>query len=245
MRFVLNTRSDTAGAAASIFALANRLRAAGVEATVGDWDNYDRYDVAVFMGYDHELEKARAQNPAIRVGLADPKQSRQEWIDAARAADFLLVSSVEQREAFLRLNRASFVLLMFPLVDAATRAHAGSEDVVLAYHGNRAHIEAMAGTVTPALEELGRRRAVRLVCVTNAERHGLPERGLPDRSLVEVEHVQFEPGVDGEIASSLAAAISSADIGLVPNLLPIEDHSRALRRQRPPTPGSRTSRSTG
>src|SRR4249919_720379 len=117
MRFVLNTRSDTAGAVASIFALAQRLRKAGFDATVGDWTRYEQYDVAIFMGYDHELGKARAQNPAIKIGLADPKQSRQEWIDAARAADFLLVSSVEQREAFLRLNRASFVLLMFPLVE--------------------------------------------------------------------------------------------------------------------------------
>ena len=229
MRFVLNTRSDTAGAQASIFALASRLRAAGVEATVGDWDNYDRYDVAIFMGYDHELEKARAANPAIRVGLADPKQSRQEWIDAARVADFLLVSSVEQREAFLRLNRSSFVLLMFPLVEAAPRAHAERDDVVLAYHGNRAHVEAMAGSVTPAIEELARRRAVRLVCVTNHERYGLPERGLPDPGLVQVEHVQFEPGADGAISSSLAAAIAAADIGLVPNLLPVEEHRLALR----------------
>jgi glycosyltransferase involved in cell wall biosynthesis len=101
--------------------------------------------------------------------------------------------------------------------------------VVLAYHGNRAHLEAMAGTVTPAIEELGRRRAVRLVCVTNHERYGLPDRGLPDGNLVEVDHVQFEPGAEGAIAPSLAAAIGAADIGLVPNLLPVEQHRRALR----------------
>jgi hypothetical protein len=228
MRFVLNTRSDTAGAQASVHGLAARLRAAGIEATVGDWDGYERYDVAIFMGYDHELERARAANPRLLIGLADPKQSRQEWIDAARAADFLLVSSVEQREAFLRLNRNAFVLLMFPLVDAIERAHADTEEIVLGYHGNRAHIEAMAGTVTPAIEELGRRRPVRLVCITNAERHGLPAKGLPDPALVAVDHVQFEAGADGSLAPSFVAALARADIGIVPNLMPVVEHRKAL-----------------
>ncbi|MFN8224340.1 MAG: hypothetical protein U0R50_13960 [Gaiellales bacterium] len=229
MRFVLNTRSDTAGAQASIFALAERMRAFDVDATVNDWDRYDRYDVAIFMGYDHELERAKATNPEILVGLADPKQSKQEWIDAARAADFLLVSSVEQREAFLRLNRNCFVLLMFPLVQPETKVHGERDEVVLAYHGNRAHLEAMAHTATPALEELGRRRRVRLVCVTNHARYGLPERGLPDPKLVDVTHVQFEPGPPGGVAESFRAALGASDIGLAPNLLPLVGRREALR----------------
>jgi len=71
MRFVLNTRSDTAGAQASIFALASRLRAAGVEATLGDWDNYDRYDVAIFMAYDHQMPAART----LRFASGSPTRS--------------------------------------------------------------------------------------------------------------------------------------------------------------------------
>ena len=125
VRIVLNTRSESAGAQASIVALAHRLREAGVDATLNDWERYDRYDVAIFLGYDHAMGEARAASPGIRVGLSDPKQSRQEWIEAAREADFLLVSSVEQREAFLRLNRNVHVLFMFPLVTgSAARARA-------------------------------------------------------------------------------------------------------------------------
>lgn len=229
MRFVLNTRADTAGAQASIHGLAARLRVAGVEATVGDWGGYEHYDVAIFMGYDHALEEARAANPKLLVGLADPKQSRPEWIAAARAADFLLVSSIEQREAFFRLNRNAFVLLMFPLVDPVEKLHAVHEEIVLGYHGNRAHLEAMAGTVTPAIEELARRRPVRFVCITNTERHGLPGAGLPDPALVAIEHVQFETGTDGVVAPSFASALARADIGLVPNLMPVLGHRQALR----------------
>ena len=140
MRIVLNTRSDDAGSRVCVVELGARLRAAGAEATVGDWGRYDRYDVAVFMGYDHELEEARRQNPRIRVVLADPKLSRPDRAAAARAADLLLVSSVEQREAFLSLNRNVHVHFMFPDVPSYERRHDEHEPVVIAYHGNRAHL---------------------------------------------------------------------------------------------------------
>lgn len=241
MRIVLNTRSETAGAQASIVALAQRLRAAGVDATLNDWGGYAGYDVAIFMGYDHELERARSENPSIRVGLSDPKQSRREWVDAARAADFLLVSSVEQREAFLRLNRAVHVLYMFPLLPARPRAHEEREGIVLGYHGNRVHLTAMADAVTPAIEELARRRPVELVCVYDVAGGRVADAALPDPARVRVRHVQHggEPaeGSRSTVPSILVEELARADIGLVPNLLPLRDVPGLLRRSADVTPG--------
>ena len=230
MRIVLNTRSDTAGAQASIVGLASRLRAAGVDATLNDWGAYERYDVAVFLGYDHELEEARRANPAIRIGLSDPKQSRREWIEAARAADFLLVGSVEQREAFLRLNANVFVLYMFPLVEARERIHVAAERTVVAYHGNRVHLESMRETVRIALDELGRGRQVELVAVYDVAGAGpASDACLPNPTLVPTRHVQWSP-------EALVTELSRADIGIVPNLLPIRDPRGALRRTALPEP---------
>ena len=101
MRVVLNTHVDDAASRACIQGLAAQLAERGVESVVNDWGDYGRYDVAVFMAYDHELERARAARPAPKVVLADPKQSSAEALAAARAADLLLVSSVEQRDVFL------------------------------------------------------------------------------------------------------------------------------------------------
>jgi glycosyltransferase involved in cell wall biosynthesis len=232
VRIVLNTRSDTAGAQASIVGLAHRLRAAGVDATLNDWHAYERYDVAIFLGYDHELEAARRANPGIRVGLSDPKQSRPQWVDAARAADFLLVSSVEQREAFLRLNRNIHVLFMFPPVPLAPRTHEPGERLVVAYHGNRVHLEAMGGTgVRAALEELGRTRPVELVAVYNVAAHGRAVLGMPDPRLVDVRHVQLQPATaeDGSVSPTIVEELSRADIGIVPSLLPVHGAADALR----------------
>ena len=233
MRIVLNTRSDTAGAQASIVGLGRRLQEAGVEATIGDWEHYDRYDVAVFLGYDHELAEARAANPEIVVGLSDPKQSRQEWIDAARAADFLLVSSVEQREAFLRLNANVHVLYMFPIVPARERHHEHGEPLVVGYHGNRVHLEAMRGTgVRAALEELGRRRPVELRAIYNVEASGRAVLGIPDDPPVRVRHVQLAPGEapGTTVSQTILDELAGVDIGIVPNLLPVHGVRRALRR---------------
>ena len=128
MRLVLNTRTDDAVARACIYELAERLRGRGLHAVVNDWGSYGSYDVAVFLAYDHELEAARAANPAIRVVLADPKQRTPQAVATAQAADLLLVSSVEQRDAFLRTSRNLLVFTMFPDIPARQREHADTLD---------------------------------------------------------------------------------------------------------------------
>jgi hypothetical protein len=219
VRIVLNTRVDDAASRLCINGLGARLQAAGVDAVVNDWDGYASYDVAVFMGYDHELERARSENPGIRVALADPKLSTPEWLEAARAADFLMVSSVEQRDAFLRLNRNILVYYMFPVLADQPRAHADSDELVVGYHGNRVHLEAMAMSVRPALEALGRRRPVRLLAVYSHGALGKARLGLPDG--VRVEHVQW--------TDSFLDDLRRADIGIVPNELPIRDRAHVLQ----------------
>lgn len=214
MRIVLNTRTDDASGAAAVDGLAARLRRRGVEAVVGDWDGYDAYDVALFLPYDEEMDAARAANPDIRVVLADPKLSRPEWQDAARRADMLLVSSVEQRDAFYRLNRNVVVVHMFPPLEARPRAHEDGDVFVVAYHGNRIHLEAMRPFVSPALEELGRQRRVAFLAVYDIEGAGRADVGVDGR-LVEVRHVQWTP--------SFANALATADAGIVPAALPVRD----------------------
>lgn len=222
MRIVLNTHCDDAATRVCIHDLAARLRGAGVSADVGRWDAYGDYDVAVFMGYDDDLERARAQNPRIRVVLADPKLSRPEWARAARAADVLLVSSVEQRDAFLPLNRNAFVYYMFPEVPQSIREHTDRERLVVAYHGNRIHLEAMRASVAPALEQLARDRPIELVAIYDVRGRGRVRAGLPDPGLVPARHVQWTPDFHRELAR--------ADIGIVPSELPIRGRLDVLER---------------
>jgi glycosyltransferase involved in cell wall biosynthesis len=221
LRVVLNTRTDDAAARLGIRGLAERLREHGVDATTDDWNHYEAYDVAVFLGYDHDLDAAKTQNPAIRVALVDPKVSRADWAEAARRADFLMVGSVEQRDAFLRVNRNVVVYYMFPIVAAEPRQHEDREPLVIGYHGNRVHLETMVANVRPALEELGRQRSVEFHAIYNHATLGRAGIGMPDDGLVTVRHIQWTDG--------FMADLRRADIGIVPNELPIRDRQRILR----------------
>ena len=230
MRIVLNTRSDDAVAGACVHDLGRRLADRGVAATVNDWGRYDRYDVAVFVAHDHDIVAARAQNPAIRIVLADPKQRTPEAVEAARGADLLLVSSVEQRDVFLRTNRNVLVYTMFPTVTARAKEHADRPDgaIVVGYHGNRVHLEAMAHSVRPALEELGRQRPVELRAVYNIETLGKAKFGVPDGRFVSVRHIQWTASFPGDLAA--------VDIGIVPGELPVAELLRALELTAYPQP---------
>ena len=213
MRVVLNTHVDDAASRVCIHRLAESLRARGVAADVNAWDDYANADVAVFMAYDHELERARAANPSIRIVLADPKQRTPDARADAACADLLLVSSVEQREPFLQFNRNVLIHHMFaPLPTIERRRHADVSPLLVAYHGNRVHLEAMRRSVVPALEALGRERAVELVAIYNIAAYGRARIEVPT---VKVRHVQWTDDFVTELAR--------ADIGIAPNELPLQN----------------------
>ena len=232
MRIVLNTRVDDHGSRLGIHGLAGRLRAAGVEVEVNDWGRYERYDVAVFLGYDHDIEAARRRNPRLRIALFDPKQSRAEWIEAARQADFLLVSSVEQRDVFYRLNRNILIWSMFPPMPAVEKVHVEKEPIVVGYHGNRVHLECMRDTVRPALEELARRRPIEFWALYNVAELGRAELGVPDESLVRVRHIPWTPDLypGSAVSPQFYTELAQVDVGIVPTELPVRGKVRALER---------------
>lgn len=230
MRIVLNTHADDAATSVCIEGLGARLQERGIDATINDWSGYAGYDVAVFMGYDHELERARRERPGIRVLLADPKLSRPDWLEAARSADGLLVSSVEQRDAFQRINRNILIYFMFPPMRPVHKEHVDKEPIVIGYHGNRVHLEAMVGGARAAIEELGRRQRIELWALYNVSAVGRAQLGLPDESLVPVRHIQWTP--DREPGTAVSARfydeLAQVDIGIVPNELPIKDRLDVL-----------------
>lgn len=225
MRVVLNSRIDDMVARVCVDDLAVELQQSGVDTIVGDWSDYGPYDVAVLRGADvttaAEIAKARARNPRIKIFVADPKLSRSEYVAAARAADCLMVSSVEQREAFLPLNRHILIHYMFPRLPRSDRTHAVQDRTVIGYHGNKVHIETMAGTVDRALEAVGRSHPLEFHAVYNVAALGEARAGLPDHAIVPTRHLQWR-------WDTYTADIPNMDIGIVPNLLPIANRAQSL-----------------
>jgi hypothetical protein len=230
MRIVLATHRDDPGTRACITGLHRRLRAAGIDATLNDWSHYERYDVAVFMAYDQDMHEARRVNPRIRVALCDPKQTDDHQLAAAHAADFLVVTGVEQREVFYRYNRNVLAFFMAPPMPAVERTHTDTSPVIVGYHGNRVHLECMVASVTPALNELGRRRPVEFWAIYNVAGLGEARIGVPDPSIVKVRHIQWssETVSDSDVSRVFYDEFRHVDIGIVPNAQPVRDRLDAL-----------------
>ena len=221
MKLVLNTRSNTMGARVCIYDLHKRLTRLGVQAQLNDWDHYDRYDVAVFTGYDEDIAKAREQNPGIRIAIADPKEGNPKHVRAAREADFLMVSSVEQRDVFYRYNRNIMIYHMFPEMEQIEKEHTDHSPIIIGYHGNRVHLECMANGAQLAINELARRRRIEFWAMYNIRRLGQAYIGMPDDSLVRVRHIQWSE-------ENYYTELGQADIGIVPNEVPIKDKAKML-----------------
>ena len=60
-------------------------------------NNYDLYDVALFMTYDHQnIMSVKKKYPQIKIGLIDPRS--QDVFNSTNHCDFLIVDSVEMED---------------------------------------------------------------------------------------------------------------------------------------------------
>jgi glycosyltransferase involved in cell wall biosynthesis len=173
------------------------------------------------MGYDHAIEAARGRNPHIKIILADPKLGSPKYIRAAREADMLLVSSVEQRDAFLRLNQNVIIYYMFPETPFKPRTHADTGRTIVAYHGNRVHLEAMRYSVMPAMVALAATRPVEFHAIYNIQHLGQADLSLLENGGVAIKQIQWD-------SSTVLESLRAADIGIMPNELPIRNRLNAL-----------------
>lgn len=201
-----------------MFYLAALRRAKGVE--FFRWDDYQSYDVALFMTYSADLEdlvKARQQNPKLRIGLIDARGS--QTFKYLNHVDFLVLDSLEMSDFFARFNKPTFTYVEYADAPVVRRTHQAKDRITIAYHGNRAHLMGMFPEVSTTLDELGRNYSVELLAIYDVGRRpccvGLPKH-------IPVRHVQWYPGV-------YAKELAEADVGIAPALVPIR-HAGLVRR---------------
>lgn len=219
-RFLFNCSNPrTPAGEVCITGLAKLLQGAGHQVGFNQWDGYDAYDYVIFMGYESRVAEARTKNPAIKVGLGDPKVENQQ---EAALADFLLVSSVEQHDLFLSVNPNCFIYYMFPEMPCLTIQPRQREKTVIGYHGNKVHLDALFPRVTSALERLSRKRPVELRVIYNVRALGRWAIGRRAPFSFPVTLVQWSP-------EALVNALSDADIGIVPNDIPLRSEAGVKR----------------
>jgi glycosyltransferase involved in cell wall biosynthesis len=141
-----------------------------------------------------------------------------------------MVSSIEQRDVFFRLNRNILIYYPFPPMPSVKKVHERKEPIILGYHGNRVHLECMFGGVQLALNELARRRKIEFWAVYNVARLGQAKIGIPDARLMRVRHIQWSPEVapNSTVTTKFYEELAHVDIGIVPDAIPIRNRLKML-----------------
>jgi hypothetical protein len=213
MRFVINTNYESAGTKVCVDDLIPKLIAAGHSVVRNDWVNYNLYDVALFMAPDSDVEMAKKTNSHIVAGIMDPKLVLQRQKEEARRADFVLVSSLEQRDIFYAYNKHVVIYFMFPHVPAQEKIHAdmNGRTIRIGYHGNKLHLHCMK-TLSDALDSLSEKYPIEFCPIYNIKQLGLWSLNRPKKC--RVVDVQWSAG-------AFYNDVHSCDIGVIPSIIPV------------------------
>lgn len=209
MDIVINSEYEAASTKIFVTDLSPKL-AEHHNITQDDWNNYDEYDLALFMNSKHILE-AKKQNSNLGVGLMDAKVEDSN-VKEVQMADFLVVGSVEQKNKMLEFHEEVLIYRDFPEYEyGEPRQHEQQETIIIGYHGNAKHLRDFEPTITEALETVGKSYDIELHVIYNVKQLGKWDTGVPDN--VSVEHIQWSPDV-------YRKSLSNVDIGIKNDCIP-------------------------
>lgn len=176
--------------------------------------NYADYDAVIFMGYDPEINAVRAKNGKAKVGVMDPRPS---FKVQPEGADFILAHGVEMEDWYLSLTPNIFRYYIYPeFIGKELRKHQDTGRIILAYHGNKKHLEEMAPRVTKAISALSAVVPVEFRVMYDLAGLGRWTPDFPDN--VTLSLIQWAP-------ENYDKYIASSDIGIVPGFTSYRDNA--------------------
>lgn len=198
------------------FAEINRLKD-GVSLEIGDEPlsvDYSAYDVALFMGFDPQALLAKRQNPSILVGIVEP---RAEQKNTFVEVDFIVANSIEARDYFSKYVDHIMVYYDYPQVPEKLGCPIEKNKLILGYHGNLIHLQAMVPRITNAIARMAKDIPIELWAMYNIEKLG--KWKMPGRSRLgfPVQHIQYSQ-------ENYAKYIAHVDIGIVPQFMPVREN---------------------
>jgi len=176
--------------------------------------SYSEYDVVIFMGYDPDIKAVRAKNSKAKVGVMDPRPS---FKIQPMGADFILAHGVEMEDWYLSYTPNIFRYYIYPnFIGKELRKHKDTGKIILAYHGNKKHLEEMTPRVTEVVSALSAIVPVEFRVMYDIAGLGRWNPGFPDK--VALSLIQWAP-------ENYDKYISSSDIGIVPGFTSYRDNA--------------------
>lgn len=178
-------------------------------------EDFEDSDVVLMMGYDHDIPAVRRVNPKAIVGVIDPRPPKKEQ---PVGADFVLANGIEMQDYYYRFTSNVFNYYIYPDFEAEKQSR-NDNKIILAYHGNKIHIEEAHPRITEAIEKLGESYDIELIVIYNSE---LGKLSWKAKNYA----VSFVPWSENVYAETL----SKSDIGIIPGLMPIKNAAKVKKR---------------
>jgi hypothetical protein len=181
--------------------------------------NYSVYDVALFMGFDQAASLAKNSNPSIIICVIEPRAAQNNAFDDV---DFIVVNGIEAKDYFSKYHHETILYYAYPEVPKILECPREKNRLILGYHGNMIHLDAMYPRITKAIEELSKEIPLEMWAMYNMNQCGqwqLPackQLGFP------IVHCQHSD-------ENYARYMAHVDIGLVPQLIPVRENKRIRR----------------
>ena len=177
-----------------------------------DNNNYQKYDLIIFFSSESRVDDARKINPKAVIGILDPKLNNEKQYQEARKSDFLVVSSLEQQLFASRYNKNIIIYNWFSEIKLINSKRESTNKLRIAYQGNKIHLNAFKHSLKYALEDLYEEfNFIELVAIYDIKNLGKWKTGRPKIPIVDIQWNEYD----------YCEILSSCDIGIVPNLLPI------------------------
>lgn len=176
--------------------------------------DYSEYDVALFMGFNQKSKQAKAKNSSILTGIVEPRAATN--IDFS-VVDFIIVNSIESKDYFSRYTSNIMVYYTYPVVPPREKCPLEKDRLILGYHGNLLHLNAMYPRITKAIKQLSEETSVVLWAMYNIKDLGKWRK--PDRIDIgfPVVHIQYDN-------QNYARYMAHVDVGLTPQLIPVREN---------------------
>lgn len=180
--------------------------------------DYSGYDIALLMGSNEGVSKAKTDNPSIITGIIEPRVAQKNLFSNV---DFIVVNSIEAKDFFSRYCHNLITYYTFPDAPPKCECPIKKDRLVLGYHGNRLHLDAMYPRITRAIANLAKEIPLELWAMYNIETLGKWQRPDYEDLGFPIVHIQYTE-------ENYARYLAHVDIGLVPQLIPVRE-SRTLR----------------
>ena len=181
---------------------------------ISDQYEYKHFDIAIFMGGAIDSFNAKKNNPNIKCVVIDSRSGHYDRIDFT---DLLISNGIENYLFNLNNKYKNFIYPTYPKIDYKNKNSKNNKNLIIGYHGNKIHLEAMYPRITDALKNINKSNKIELFAMYNVK--GLGESKIVNSNKLgfTVKHIQYSH-------ENYIKYLSKADIGIVPQLIPTKDN---------------------